>query len=55
MQFCPPGQIDDLAARGGGVVPLTEDEVAAEVAAMARDPLRWADDGIEPYFSLGGY
>ena len=55
VQFCSPGQVDDLAARGGGVVPLTEDEVAAEVAAMARDPLRWADDGIEPYFSLGGY
>ena len=55
VQFCPLDRIGELAGRASGTVPLAQDQVAAEVAAMARDPVRWAADDIEPYFSLGGY
>ena len=55
VQFCPPERIGELAGRASGTVPLSGDEVASEVAAMARDPMRWAADDIEPYFSLAGY
>lgn len=55
VQFCPPERLDELVGRPGGVMPLDEGQLIAEVAAMAQDPQRWADDGIEPYFSLGGY
>ena len=54
VQFCPPERADELVARPGGLEPLTDDKIASQVAAMALDPLRWADDDIEPYFSLGG-
>ena len=54
VQFCPPERLDELCARPGGVEPLTDDRIASQVAAMALNPLRWTDDDIEPYFSLGG-
>lgn len=55
VQFCRPDRIGELAGRASGTVPLAQDQLAAEVAAMARDPVRWAADDVEPYFSLGGY
>lgn len=54
VQFCPPERIEDLVACPGGLEPLTDDNIASQIAAMARDPLRWADPDVEPYFSLGG-
>ena len=54
VQFCPPERIDELIGRPGGLEPLSDDEIASRVAAMAQDPLRWADHDLEPYFSLGG-
>ena len=55
VQFCRPERLTELANRSSGVTPLTDEEVAAEVAAMALDPLRWTNEGVEPYYSLGGY
>ena len=55
VQFCRPDRLSELTGRASGTVPLTRDQVAAEVAAMAQDPVRWAADDVEPYFSLGGY
>lgn len=55
VQFCQPDRLAELADRASGVTPLTNVEVAAEIAAMAKDPLRWTNEGVEPYYSLGGY
>ena len=55
VQFSRPDRLGELAGRAGGKLPLERDQVAAEVAKMARDPVRWAAEDIEPYFSLGGY
>jgi len=49
VQFCRPERLPELANRSNGVTPLTDDAVAAKVAAMALDPLRWTNEGVEPY------
>ena len=54
VQFCRPSQIDRVTARAGGSIPCHDDEIVSQIAAMARNALRWTDDDIEPYFSLGG-
>ena len=55
VQFCRLGHEGELTERASGTVVLSDDDMAAEVAAMAQDPSRWTDDDIEPYFSLGGH
>ena len=55
VQFCPAGEERRLSDRATSLTPLTNEELAAEVARMATDSARWLPDDEDAYYSLGGY
>lgn len=55
VQFCRPGDLDDLMARGGLQYPVTEDDIADHLRELAEDSARWHWRGAPGgRFSLGG-
>ena len=56
VQFCRRGEEPVLAERAGGLIPLTDDEVAETVHQVVNNPSGLPDESIEPYCSLlAGY
>lgn len=55
VQFCPAGQEHRLSDRADRLTPLTDGQLAAEVARMATDSARWLPDDEDAYYSLGGF
>lgn len=55
VQFCSPGQTDDLRQRNGGMVPVNEEELEAHLAAL-RSGIAAPRRAVEewPPFSLAG-
>ncbi len=54
VQFCVPGDVDDLVGRRGDIVWLTEAEVASRLRTLRTDSTSWLGPGFAGQFSLGG-
>lgn len=54
VQFCPPDQVQDVLARGGGVRRLSQRRVAEIIARLRRDEAAWSPEEPDAAFSLGG-
>ena len=54
VQFCAPGEVDDLLARPGTVQPLSEAEIADRMRALRTDTTTWLGPEFTGRFSLAG-
>ncbi len=54
VQFCVPGEVDELLDRPGDIMWLTEGEVAARLGNLRADSTSWLGPGLTGQFSLGG-
>ena len=54
VQFCPPGELEALAARGGHVSWRSEAEVADRLRCLRMDATAWLGPDFSGRFSLGG-
>ena len=55
VQFCRPGELDGLMARGGSQYRVSEDDIVAHMRELAEDSARWHQRGaLGGRFSLGG-
>ena len=54
VQFCPPGDVDELLGRGGDVSWLSEAQVAQRLRSLRADVTSWLGPDFSGRFSLGG-
>lgn len=54
VQFCPPGYLEAISARAGGVRWLSSEEFDGEIAKVVEDPDGWGASGQAEGFSLAG-
>jgi len=55
VQFCRPDRLSELSDRSSGLTPLTSEDMAERVNAMAEDPAQWDSDDLESCYSLAGF
>lgn len=55
VQFCRPDRLSELLDRSSGLTPLTPEDMAERVDAMAEDPAQWDRDDLESCYSLAGF
>ena len=51
VQFCRPDRLSELLDRSSGLTPLTPEDMAERVNAMAEDPAQWDRDDLESCYS----
>ena len=54
VQFCPPGDLDELLGRGGDVSWLSETQVTQRLRSLRADVTSWLGPDFSGRFSLGG-
>lgn len=54
VQFCPPGDLDDLLTRPGRITGLSRADIAERLRGLRSDSTSWLGPEFSGQFSLGG-